>query len=175
MFYSLRKRQLVLLFVLGFVLLQYQNCSSVPGHLLDSNVAFAGDGSMKRADMNDDGSQRVGVINPISVGAISFPQAEVSVEDQSLPLVLLGVCEQNGSLIGWNLYKGETLMERGLAQCDLGSFEITVDQQWQDHCGEETLRLSAALGAKASAKLEISVPCSSSSQDSSEEDLSDSE
>ncbi len=155
-----KAQQMVFIVGLGFGLLQYQNCSSVSSHLLSNSVALANDaGSLT----NDEKSQLVGVINPISVGSIFFPESSVSVvEDQ--PLTLTGVCEQDGSMIGWSLHKGEAPIERGLAGCDQGAFQITMNQQWQDHCGGESLKLSAALGAKASAEVEISVPCSDDSE-----------
>ena len=159
MFCSLGKR-VALILSLGFILLQYQNCSSVPSHLLNNNVAFANDSGMGKADINpDDEGQQVGVIDPVSVGPISFPQTEVSVEQENESLTFIGVCEQNGSMIGWKLSQGDELIERGLATCETGSFEITVSHSWQDYCGEDGLTLSAALGAKASAEIHISNPC----------------
>lgn len=160
MFYSLWKR-LVLVFSLGFILVNYQNCSSAPGYLLNNNTALANDSGMGKADVSDE-SQEVGVIDPVSVGAISFPQTEVSVEDISQPFSFIGICEQDGSLISWKLYRGDILLERGLVPCETGSFEITIDQPLDNHCEEGELVLSAALGAKASAEVSIFNSCSDS-------------
>ncbi len=163
---NLRTKQVALLISLGFVLLQYQNCSSSPDHLF-SNRALANDSGGKAAVNEDDGNHQIVVDDPVSVGPIFFPETEYSVEPGDEDPAFIGVCEQNGSLIGWKISQGETVIQRDLAECEAGFFEITIDHdhdqpwQWQDYCGEEPLILKAALGANASAEIQISIPCAS--------------
>ena len=89
---------------------------------------------------------------------ISFPQNKVAAYvNQSV--VADGLCDQSGALIGWKLINSEDeVIERGLAECDLGAFTIQLGNQWQNYCGE-TLIVQAALGAQASSNIEIEANC----------------
>ena len=162
------KSKLVLILGLGFTIFQYQNCSSVPNELLNSR-AHAGEPSIKpglnqKSSQGQDQPGTVRAIDPISVGDILFPSNEVSLSDTEGGEELLskiGLCGQNGSFVGWQIYAGadgDELIDNGLAPCDLGSFEINSTQDWSSYCGQN-LKISASLGAKASAEVSVSFPC----------------
>ena len=125
----------------GIMLVHFQNCAQ---------------------EMNQDSPVEVGspvdVIDPINVGDISFPQSKVEAFSNQ-ENVVLGICEQNGALISWKLQsQDETLIERGLAECQLGAFEIELGDQWQDYCDQD-LQLTANLGAKASSEALVEAIC----------------
>ena len=125
----------------GLILVQYQNCAP-------RGENFAEESELTQPN----------VIDNVSVGEISFPVTKVSAfMDQNVSVV--GVCEQSGSLISWTLSdaSGEHI-ERGLAECDLGSFEVALSDEWQNFCGE-TLNLKAALGAKSSSVMQVEANC----------------
>ena len=126
--------------LLGLALIQYQNCAPT------------------NESLEQEAGSPVDVIDHISVGAISFPQTKVSAfMDQSV--VVDGVCDQSGALISWKLFDSSgQLVERGLAECDLGSFSVQLSSQWQNYC-DDTLQLEAALGVDASSTTQVEANC----------------
>ncbi len=126
--------------------MQYQNCAP-SSETLDPSL---------QADSTI--SAEVDVIDQINVGDISFAQSKVSAF-MNEKVVILGVCGQSGSLISWTLVdsNGE-FIERGLAECDLGSFEVALSDSWEGHCNDN-LNLRAALGAKASSETTVEAVC----------------
>ncbi len=126
--------------------MQYQNCAP-SSETLDSSLQVE----------QTDGAQ-VDVIDSINVGDLSFAQTKVSAFlDENV--VVMGVCGQNGSLISWNLQAANgDVIERGLAECDLGSFEVALSDSWQGHC-DQNLSLKAALGAKANSETTVEAFC----------------
>lgn len=133
----LRSSVITAYILLGLTLLTYQNCAPSADSLQQAPVD---------------------VIDPISVGGISFPQNKVSAFT-SESLIVNGLCEQTGALISWKLLDLEgQLIERGLSECDLGAFAVEVSSSWQSRCGE-SLMLEAALGAKSTSQTEVEVNC----------------
>ncbi len=121
--------------------MQYQNCAS-------SNEALQENPSDSSVD----------VIDQVNVGDISFAQTKLlAVANESI--VVSGVCAQKGSLISWSLKdpNGEVI-ERGLSECELGSFQVALSDDWHGFCDQD-LRLKAALGAKASSEAIIETYC----------------
>lgn len=139
----LRTKKIVSYLLLGLVMIHYQSCAP-------SNEAMIQEFS---ADVHD-----VNGIDSVAVGGISFPQNKMAAfADQKLTAV--GVCEQSGAMISWKLNGPDgQAIERGLAACETGSFEIELSNQWQSFC-DETLVLQAALGAKASSSMELEANC----------------
>lgn len=126
--------------LLGVVLTQYQNCAP------SAEV------------LNQDTGLPVTGIDQVSVGEISFPQQKVLAftNDQ---LIVSGVCDQAGALISWKLVdSSEGIIDRGLAECELGSFSVDLTDRWENYCGDE-LELRAFLGSKASSQTVIESNC----------------
>jgi len=122
-------------------MVQYQNCA--PAQNFDTDLEVASD---------------VGVIDQVSVGAISFPQEKLSInfEDQ---VEALGICEQTGAIISWRLTDGDgSAIELGFSECDKGVFVVSLGEEWKQFC-DETLTLKAALGAKASSEIKLETIC----------------
>lgn len=134
------KKILIIYILSGVIFLQFQNCAQT-SESFDNELDSIVDG-----------------IDPISVGQISFPQEKVStLIDQTN--VVIGICEQSGALISWKLVtSNQEVIERGMAECHLGSFEINLTLQEQIYCDKE-LSLKAALGAKASSEIIIETLC----------------
>ena len=128
--------------LLGLVLVQYQNCAPSNENLDSPTIA----------------ASAPGVIDQISVGEISFAQSKVpAFMDQNV--IIFGVCDQTGSLISWTLSdQNGDFIERGLSECDRGSFEVNLSDQWKNFCNE-TLSLKAALGTKASSETLVEANC----------------
>ncbi len=121
-------------------MLQYQNCAPTPQAVDSAGESYAD------------------VIDQVNVGEISFPQTKVAAfMDESVTVA--GLCAQSGSFISWKLtdVKGDVI-ERGLAECELGSFQVTLGDQWQGYCDQD-LNLKAALGAKSSSEAIIQAYC----------------
>ena len=126
--------------ILGLALIQYQNCAP------SSDV------------LDQEGESHADVIDQVQVGEISFAQNKISAFlDENV--IVLGMCDQSGSMISWSLASSDgQFIERGLSECDLGAFEVALSNQWQDHC-DDSLILSAALGAKSSSKTTVEANC----------------
>ncbi len=128
--------------LLGFGLLQYQSCAP-------ANENF---------DQDQELSTPVSGIDVINVGQISFPQSKVSAF-MNQQLNVIGLCEQSDSLIGWKLKTPDNqLIERGLAKCELGSFEVQLSDSWESLCGVP-LKLEAALGTEAQSEIIVEGSC----------------
>ncbi len=142
----LRYKLYALYILLGFTLVQYQNCAP-SSETLDSSL-----------QIEDAGATPVDSIDQVNVGAISFAQNKVSAFlDQNV--VVMGVCGQSGSLISWTLVNANgEFIERGLAECDTGSFEVALSDSWQSYCDQD-LSLKAALGAKATSETVVEAYC----------------
>ncbi|MEM7646590.1 MAG: hypothetical protein AAF203_06760 [Pseudomonadota bacterium] len=138
----MRKKLLAAYLFMGLLLLQFQNCAQ----------------TAENFDQELETGSPVDVIDQVNVGDISFPQNKVSayVDQQN---VVIGVCDQSGALISWKLMDEEgELVERGLAECQQGAFEVALGDGLEGHC-DENLELRAALGAKASSKTEVETYC----------------
>lgn len=144
----LRYKLYFLYILLGGALVQYQNCAPNSQSLDSSSLS---------ADVSGAGSS-VDVIDQVVVGDIAFAQSKVSAE-LNQNVVVSGVCGQAGSLISWSLLdsSGEVI-ERGLAECDLGGFDVELSDQWQGYCNQD-LTLKAALGAKAETVVTVQALC----------------
>lgn len=142
----LRYKMYTMYLLLGLALVQYQNCAG-------SNEAFdESSPAMSAGDSTVDG------IDQVNVGDISFAQNKVQayINDE---VIVSGVCGQTGSLIGWTLKdpQGEVI-ERGLSECNLGSFHVALGSQWEGFCDQD-LELKARLGAQASSEAIIESYC----------------
>ena len=123
--------------------MQYQNCAP-SNEIVDSNQTVT------------PGS--VDVIDQVQTGGISFAQSKVDAFNDE-QLTVMGVCEQSGSLISWRLHDSNgNVIEKGLAECDLGAFEVALTEDWSNHCDEQ-LQLSAALGADAASETLVEAIC----------------
>lgn len=131
--------------ILGLVLINYQSCAP-------SNE------SMTQELSEDVDTSDVNGIDTVAVGGISFPQTKLAAFGNQ-NVTAIGVCQQSGALISWKLtnQNGQAI-EKGLAECQTGSFEIQLSNQWQSHC-DETLVIKAALGAKAQSSMELEANC----------------
>ena len=140
-------KSLFLFILLGFVLLQYQNCAA-PAENFDQEFVETPE---------QDGVNSV--INQVEVGGVYFPQEKVQASSLDESVRVIGTCDQSGALIGWTLKnKDGSLIERGLSECDTGAFEIELSDEWQNHC-DESLYLKASLGADASSEMEVEPIC----------------
>lgn len=126
--------------LLGVVLTQYQNCAP-SAQVLEQEVGLPVTG-----------------IDRVNLGAISFPQQKVQAYQQDA-LSVSGVCDQSGALISWQLRDSlGQLIERGLAECELGVFTVELSDDWKGYCGDD-LELQAFLGAKASSQTQVEPIC----------------
>lgn len=135
-------------------MVQYQNCA--PGN----EVLAEGEAPIDNSNQIEigDAGGTVDVIDQVEVGGISFTQKKISAQNNE-EVVVFGVCDQSGSLIGWKLKNANgDVLEKGLAECDLGAFEVALNEDMQNHC-DENLDLSAALGADASSHTVVEVSC----------------
>lgn len=142
-----RKKILIFYAVLGIAIMQYQNCAPNTQTLDDSvhQESPIPDG------MNDG-------IDQVRMGEISFQQSKVSAFAQD-ELSVYGVCEASGALIGWKLLDiNDQVVDRGLAPCDQGVFEVALDDKWKSYCDEDLL-LKASLGASAKSETIIETLC----------------
>jgi len=137
--------------VLGILILQYQNCAPNAAEL-------AGEYSEDYSEEYPEADSERSVINQVQVGEIFFPQKAYKVDASNSVSKISGICEQEGSMISWTLRTEEgQLMERGLVQCDRGSFQVELSEEAMHQC--EDLNLKAALGAKASSEMIIVGDC----------------
>lgn len=128
--------------------MQYQNCAP-SNEALDSS-------SDAQVDVRD---AQVDGIDRVDVGDISFAQSKVDAFSDDPSVVVRGVCGQSGSIISWTLSDAHGgFIERGMSECDLGSFEVALSDQWKGHCDQDLI-LQAALGAKASSEATVSAYC----------------
>jgi hypothetical protein len=137
---------IVLYVLLGFIMVQYQNCA--PGQNFDQNFELA-----------DGLSHGVDAINPIRIGEISFVQEKLSLADREETVEARGLCEQSGSIISWQLVDDQgAAIDRGLSECDQGIFVVSLGEGWKSFC-DETFVLEAKLGAKASSRMLVEALC----------------
>jgi hypothetical protein len=142
----LRYKLYALHIVLGLALVQYQNCAPSSETLETSLSAEPTAPSL------------VSGIDQVYVGDISFPQRKIAAF-MNENVVVTGVCAQSGSLISWSLRNSQdVVIDRGLAECDLGSFDVVLSDSWENYCDQD-LELQAALGAKASSDTLIEAYC----------------
>ena len=142
-----RKKILIFYAVLGLAIMQYQNCAPA-NQSLDDSIHQESPGT----DGLNDG------IDQVRTGEISFQQSKVSAFAQD-ELTVYGVCEGSGALIGWKLLDiEENVIDRGLAKCDLGVFEVPLDDKWKSYCDED-LVLKAALGVASKSQTIIETLC----------------
>jgi hypothetical protein len=129
--------------LLGFMMVQYQNCA--PQNGLDQQFEVAQEG-------------HVSVINRIEAGDISFPQSKLQASAAEV-VEARGVCAQTGALIAWKLVEpsGEAI-EQGLAECDQGIFVVSLSENRRSFCDQDLL-LKANLGAKASSQMTLETLC----------------
>ena len=140
----MKSKRLGVYILFGFIMLHYQNCAP-PAQDFTSEDNFASD--------------QVSVIDEIQAGQVFFPQTKVSAHNASGPVAVIGTCDQAGALIGWRLQSSSgDIIERGLAECETGSFVVELSNEWQNFCNE-TLTLTAALGAKATSTTEVIPEC----------------
>ena len=119
---------------LGLLVLQYQNCAP-------SAADLSGDSAFTDSYDEETGEQDRSVINQVQVGELFFPQKSMDVDRNQEDLDVIGICEQNGSIIGWTLRASDgTLIERGQAKCDRGSFAVELDGEWRQECGDLNLK-----------------------------------
>jgi hypothetical protein len=136
----MRLKMIISYLILGLALTQYQNCAPST-QTLDQEFA-----------------NPVSGIDSVNVGQISFPQNKVSVFKNQI-VDVYGVCDQSGALISWKLLNDQDqVIERGLAECDLGIFSVELSNQWQNHCNEN-LKVEAYLGSKAFSQTQIEANC----------------
>ncbi len=139
-----RKRLLMFYALLGFAMMQYQNCAPTTQNFDDPIETV--------------GTEPVDVIDPIATGDISFQQSKVSAFAND-ELTVHGLCQDAGAYIGWKLLDLDgNVVERGLAECDLGAFEIQFTGKWKSFCDEDLI-LQAALGAKSKSQTIIETLC----------------
>lgn len=142
----MNKKALGLFILLGFVLLQYQNCAQSPQDLEADSVSLPIDG------VNDG-------IDQVDVGGVYFPQTKVTASEEEESVQVIGACDQSGAIISWTLKNQDgSLIERGLSDCETGSFVIELSDEWKNFC-DEKLFLKASLGAKASSETEVDPKC----------------
>lgn len=124
-------------------MVQYQNCAP-SGESFDQIT-----GEMDGA---------VDSIDAVDPGPISFAQSKVfALADESLSVA--GICGQSGAMISWSLKdQGGQAVQRGLAECELGSFNVEISADLNGFCDQD-LQLSAALGAKAHSEAVIEASC----------------
>ena len=142
----------------GLLILQYQNCAP-------SSADLSGESALNQPDtLNSQVEDKDrSTIDRIQVGALFFPQKSMDVDRRQENLNVIGVCEQSGSIIGWTLRAADgTLVERGRAQCDRGSFAVELGGDWRQECG--ALNLKAALGAKAASEVTLVSDCAFESE-----------
>ena len=145
----MKTKGLVPFLLLGLVLLQYQNCAQ-PGQNFDQDIEV-------QEVSSEDGVNSA--INPVEVGGVYFPQEKVVASGDEEQVSVVGACDQSGALISWTLKNRDgSLIERGLSECDQGSFVIDLSDEWQKHC-DDSLYLKASLGAKASSETEVEPLC----------------
>ena len=143
----MNKKALAIFVLLGFVMLQYQNCAESPQNFDQESIVDQQDGS------ND-------VIDQVDVGSVYFPQSKVTASDAEERVVVVGACDQSGAILSWTLKNKEgSLIERGLSDCEKGSFVIELSDEWKNFC-DENLVLKASLGVKASSETEVEPQCS---------------
>lgn len=134
---------LIVYLLLGLTMVQYQNCAP-GGEVLDQqsiNEKLPVDG-----------------IDSVNVGEISFPQNKVAfyIHENA---VVSGVCDQSGALISWKLKNSQDeVIERGLAECSLGSFSVELSDRWESYC-DDNLTIEAALGAQAQSNIQVEANC----------------
>lgn len=142
----MNKKGIAIFILLGFVMLQYQNCAESPQDFDDGSSVSTSDG------VND-------VIDHVDVGSVYFPQSKVTASDAEEFVQVIGTCDQSGAILSWTLKnKDGSLVERGLSDCDKGSFVIELGDEWKNHC-DENLVLKAYLGAKSSSETEVETQC----------------
>lgn len=137
---SVNRKVIFFYLIFGVGLLQYQSCAPSPENF-DTSAESSVNG-----------------IDEVTVGDISFPQSKVSAFVNQ-PLSVPGLCQQSGALIGWKLINdNDEVVERGLAPCELGSFNVELSDRWESHCGSG-LRIQAALGADAISEILVDSVC----------------
>jgi hypothetical protein len=143
---NMNKKGIVLFILFGFIMMQYQNCAPPAQNFDDSS-------SVSEADDINTG------IDSVDVGGVYFPQEKVTASDEGEAVQVIGACDQTGALISWTLKSQDgSLIERGLAECDTGSFNVELSDEWKKFC-DESLYLKASLGAKASSETEVEPIC----------------
>ena len=138
----MRRKMLGLYILLGFVMLQYQNCAAP---------------SQDFGETEFEASSPVNSIDEIEVGQLFFPGNQMITSADALNIV--GACGQSGSVISWDLRnQSGHLIDRGHSQCDQGSFIVELSDDLINHCGQD-LSLSAALGVSAKAQSTLFADC----------------
>lgn len=137
------RKSLIVYFLFGLILVQYQNCAQNTQEL-GSSVS------------ND---STVDVIDHVDAGAVFFPQTKVTAHEADDEVSVVGACDQSGAIISWTLKSQDgSLIERGHSECDTGSFIVELSDEWKKFC-DENLILKASLGAKASSETEVEPNC----------------